>query len=264
MRPLGETQFVDRLADTATSASADGFRFCEGIVGFADLCLGDQVAEVLDAHLAASNRLRGIRHAAAWDASPLVHEAHTRPGPQLLGNPAFRRGFSQLAPRQLSFDVWIFHPQLGDVIALARAFPDTTIVLDHLGGPIGIGPYAGKQEEVFACWKKLIRELARCPNVYLKLGGIHMSVNGWGWHRQSKPPSSSELARSTGHYYLHAIECFGMERCMFESNFPADRISVSYTVLWNTFKRIAGAFSPEEKNALFHDTAVRVYRCRPG
>lgn len=260
LRPLGETGFVERQARELATRGGERRRLCAGIVGFADLRLGERVSEVLDAHLSLSNRFRGIRHAVAWDASAQLRQAHTLPGAQLLSDNLFRRGFAQLAPRKLSFDVWAFHPQIAEVTQLARAFPETVIVLDHLGGPLGIGPYAGRENEVFAAWKGAIKTLAACPNVYIKLGGIHMAVNGGKWRHRAEPVDSAELAAATEAYYLHAIECFGVRRSMFESNFPADRISVSYVVLWNTFKRIARRFTTQEKAALFHDTAHHVYR----
>ena len=181
----------------------------------------------------------------------------------LLLDASFREGFAQLAPLGLSFDAWLFHPQIPELTDLARAFPDTTIVLDHFGGPLGIGPYAGQADAVFADWKRDIDELARCPNVVAKLGGIDMPVNGFDWHKREPPPSSQQLADATARYYLHTIERFGPERCMFESNFPVDKVSCSYLVLWNSFKRLAAGFSPAEKAALFHDTAKRVYRLDP-
>lgn len=261
LRPLGEIEFVEQQAqELAARASENGtIRLCAGIVGFADLGLGERIAEVLDAQLAISDRFCGIRHATAWDASPQIRQAHTQPGPALLSDPRFRCGFAQLAPRKLSFDAWVFHPQIAELTALAKVFPDTTIVLDHLGGPLGIGPYAGRADEVFAAWKPLIRDLAQCPNVFIKLGGIHMAINGGDWRLREIPVSSIELAAATEHWYLHAIECFGVDRCMFESNFPADRISVSYGVLWNTFKRITRSFSAPQKQWLFRDTAHEVY-----
>jgi predicted TIM-barrel fold metal-dependent hydrolase len=172
----------------------------------------------------------------------------------------FRTGFKHLAPRKLSFEAWCYHPQIPDVTALARAFPDTTIVLDHFGGPIGVGSYAGKADDIFAEWRGSIRELATCPNVVAKLGGINMEVNGFGWHERAKPPSSQELADATRRYYEFTIEKFGVERCLFESNYPVDKVSCSYAVLWNSFKRLTAGFSPGEKAKLFHDTAARVYR----
>jgi predicted TIM-barrel fold metal-dependent hydrolase len=143
---------------------------------------------------------------------------------------------------------------------MARAIPKVTIVLDHFGGPLGIGPYAGQQDAIYRKWKGDIAALAECPNVVAKLGGINMAINGFGWHERERPPSSEELAEATRHYYLHSIDCFGPERCMFESNFPVDKTSCSYVVLWNSFKLMTKDFTPAERAALFHDTAARVYR----
>jgi L-fuconolactonase len=259
LRPVGETEFVNGIAAMSASGRYGATRVAAGIVAFADLALGDQVGAVLDAHMAASPRFRGIRHAAGWDASEAVRNSHTNPPPGLLGDARFRRGFGQLARRGLTFDAWCYHPQLPEVADLARAFPDTTIVLDHFGGPLGIGPYRDRRAEVFAGWRTALRGVADCPNVVAKLGGLVMPLNGFGFHKRAVPPTSVELADATRDWYRHAIECFGVERCMFESNFPVDRVSASYRVLWNSFKRIAAGFSSSEKAALFHDTAVRVY-----
>ena len=263
LRPVGETEFVNGIAAMSASGRYGSTRVAAGIVSFADLTLGEEAGRVLDAHLAASPRFRGIRHAAGWDASEAVRNSHTNPPPGLLGDPRFRRGFAELARRRLTFDVWCYHPQLGEVTDLARAFPDTTIVLDHFGGPLGIGPYRGRRAEVFAGWRGAIRALAECRNVVAKLGGLVMPLNGFDFHKRAEPPTSAELAEATREWYLHTIDCFGVERCMFESNFPVDKVSASYRVLWNSFKRIAAAFSKDEKAALFHDTAARVYGVRP-
>jgi len=261
-RPVGETEFVNGVAAMSASGGFGPTRVAQGIVSFADLALGERVGAVLDAHLAASPRFRGIRHAAGWDASDQIRNSHTDPPPGLLRDARFRRGFAELAPRGLTFDAWLYHPQLPELTDLAKAFPDTTIILDHFGGPLGIGPYTGRRAEVFAAWKASIRALADCPNVVVKLGGLVMPLNGFGFHKREQPIGSVELAEATRDWYLHTIECFGVVRCMFESNFPVDKASVSYRVLWNSFKRIAAGFSAAERAALFHDTAVRVYRLR--
>lgn len=260
MRPVGETQFVNGIAAMSASGGYGPTRVAAGIVGFADLTLGDRAGAVLDAHIAASPRFRGIRHAAGWDASDAVRSSHTNPPPGLLLDAAFRRGFAALAKRGLTFDAWLYHPQIPELTDLAKAFPGTTIVLDHFGGPLGIGPYAGRRAEVFEFWKGAIRALAACPNVVAKLGGLVMALNGFGFHKRDRPPTSTELVGATRDWHLHAIERFGVERCMFESNFPVDKVSASYPVLWNSFKRITASFTPAEKAALFHDTATRVYR----
>ena len=259
MRPVGETEYVDRL--TASAQADTGFpRVAAGIVGFADLALGASVEPVLAAHLDASDRFRGIRHMSAWDASDRIHNSQTNPPQDLLQSSQFREGFARLSGLGLSFDAWVYHPQIPAVTALARAFPDTIIVLNHVGGPLGIGPYANRREEIFGIWRRHMTELAECPNVYVKLGGLTMSISGFGWHKRETPPASSELAQAMEPYYQSCIELFGPQRCMFESNFPVDRVSCSYTVLWNAFKRIARNFSAAERAALFHDTAVRVYK----
>jgi len=262
LRPVGETEFVNGVAAMSASGRYGPTRVAAGIVSFADLALGDRVGAVLDAHLAASPRVRGIRHAAGWDASEQVRNSHTNPPPGLLRDARFRRGFAELGRRGLTFDAWLYHPQLPELTDLARAFPDTTIVLDHFGGPLGIGPYENRREEIFASWKGAIRELARCPNVVAKLGGLVMPINGFGFHRRERPATSAELVQATRDWHLHAIESFGPDRCMFESNFPVDKASCPYHILWNAFKRLAAEFGARDKAALFHDTAARVYRLR--
>ena len=261
LRPVGETEFVNGIAAMSASGGFGTTRVAAGIVGFADLCLGSAVREVLEAHIgAARGRFRGIRHAAGWHASERIRNSHSNPTEHLLLDKAFRAGFAQLAPLGLSFDAWLFHPQIAELTDLARAFPDTTIVLDHFGGPLGVGPYAGQADAVYADWQRDIDALARCPNVVAKLGGIHMPINGFGWHKREPKPTSMQLAEATARYHLHTIERFGPARCMFESNFPVDKVSCSYLVLWNSFKRLVADFSAADKAALFHDTAARVYR----
>lgn len=261
MRVVGETEFVAGIAAMSASGLYGPTRVAAGIAGRADLALGEAVGDVLDAHiLAGRGRFRGIRHAVAWDASDQVRNSHTGAPQSLLLDATFRRGFAELAPRKLSFEGWLYHPQIAELTDLARAFPDTVIIFNHFGGPLGVGPYAGKREEIFGQWKRDVADLATCPNVVVKLGGINMKANGFDWHKRDRPPSSQELAEATGPYYTHCIEQFGVERCMFESNFPVDKVTCSYNVLWNTFKRIAGGCSAGEKASLFHDTAARVYR----
>ncbi|MFK7914111.1 MAG: amidohydrolase [Pseudomonadales bacterium] len=260
LRPVGETEFVNGVAAMSASGQYGSLRACAGIVSFADLTLGSAVGEVLDAHMSASTRFRGIRHASSWDPSDEIRNAHTRPTAQLLADPTFRQGFAELGKRNLSFDAWLYHHQIPELTALAQAFPDTTIIFDHFGGPLGLGPYAGRQDDIFDQWQRDVTDLAKCPNVVAKLGGIVMAVNGFGFHKQERPPSSETLAAVTGRYHRHAIEAFGAQRCMFESNFPVDKVSSSYAVLWNAFKRMTADASEADKDALFHDTAHRVYR----
>jgi predicted TIM-barrel fold metal-dependent hydrolase len=261
LKCVGETEFVGGIAAMSASGGYGRTRVAAGIVGTCDLRIGDKAAEVLDAQMAAGNgRFRGIRRGAFWHASPDIANHRTNPPEGLLLREDFRAGFKHLAPRKLSFEVWCAHPQIPDATNLARAFPDTTIVLDHFGGPCGIGPYKGRADEVFADWKAKIDDIARCQNVVIKLGGLNMEVNGYGWEHRPKPPTSQELADATRRYFDYAIEKFGPKRAMFESNFPVDKLSCSYTVLWNSFKLLSKGFSADERADLFRATAERVYR----
>lgn len=257
LRPVGETAHVDHISAATQDSDC---RVAAGIVALADLRLGAAVKPALEAHQAASKRLRGIRFGSAWDASDKVHNSHTQPAPGQLADAGFRAGLACVQEFGLSFDAWMYFPQLPELTELAQAFPELSIVLDHAGGPIGIGPYAGRRAENFRLWRAHMAALAQCPNVMVKLGGLSMSMAGFGWHKRERPPSSVELAESMSPYFLACIELFGTNRCMFESNFPMDRVSCSYTVLWNAFKRVAANFSASEKQALFHDNAVRTYR----
>ena len=260
LRPLGETEFVNGIAAMSASGGYGEGRMCAAIVGFVDLTLGAAAGDALDAHMAASGRFRGIRHASGWDASDTVRNSHTNPTQGLLADETFRAGFRELGKRGLTFDAWLYHTQIRELVDLARSFPHQPIVLDHFGGPLGIGPYEGRRAEIFERWKTDVAALAECPNVVAKLGGLVMPINGFGFHKRDKPATSDELVAATRDYYLHMIDCFSPDRCMFESNFPVDKQSCSYPVLWNSFKKIAAGCSASEKAALFHDTAVRVYR----
>jgi len=257
-QPVGETAYVDRI--TAKTPMDSSTQVAAGIVGFADLTLGEKVRPVLDAHIAASPRFRGIRHACAWHSSERIHNAHTNPPRHLLRSQVFRAGLEQLAGLGLSFDTWVFHSQLPELVEVARAFPRLDIILNHMAGPLGIGPYAGQREEVFRQWRQYMAELSRCENVYVKLGGRTLTMSGFGWHKGKRPPGSIELAGAMAPYFDACIELFGTGRCMFESNFPVDRASCSYTVLWNAFKRATRGYTDPERAALFHDTAAGIYR----
>ena len=194
MRPVGEIEFVNGIAAISASGQYGPVRIAAGIVGTADLRLGDAVAEVLDTDLVAGGgRFRGIRLGGTWDASDAVPNHRTNPPKGLFLRQDFWAGFAHLAPRQLTFEAWCYHHQLPEVTHLARAFPDTTIILDHFGGPIGIGPDAGKADEVYAQPRAHMAELATCHNVVAKLGGINMEVNGFGWHTKPRPPPASNL-----------------------------------------------------------------------
>lgn len=259
LKPVGETEFVAALAREADARGVKA-RVCEGIVGFADMLLGDAVAPVLEAHIAAGEcRFRGIRHVTARNEE---FRASIVPPPpaQVMADGTFRAAYARLRSHDLSFDAWLYHTQIDELADLARAFPDTPVILNHVGGPLGIGPYAGRRDEVFKDWSASIRRLAGCPNVSAKLGGLAMVVTGFEFHKQPEPPGSDELL-AAWHPYLDAcIEAFGPSRCMFESNFPVDKAMCSYTAMWNAFKRAAAGHSAADKAAMFHDTAARVYR----
>ena len=264
LRPVGETEFVNGIAAMSASGIYGASRVAAGIVGTANLRLGDAVGDVLDAQIEAGcGRFRGIRLGGTWDPHSDIPNHRTDPPEGMFLRGDFRAGFAHLGRRDLTFEAWCYYHQIPQAMDLARTFPDTTIILDHFGGPIGVGPYAGRADEVFAAWRANIDRLAACPNVVAKLGGINMEVNGFGWHEQPRPPTSQELLDATRRYYEYTIEKFGVDRCMFESNFPVDKASCSYTVLWNSFKRLTTGFSADEKAKLYHDTAARVYRLQP-
>jgi predicted TIM-barrel fold metal-dependent hydrolase len=265
MAPVGEVEFVNGIAAMSASGGYGRCRVAEGIVGWADLMLGARVRDVLEAQIAAGGgRFRGIRYGVAYDADPRVGRFASRQiPPHLVLDKTFREGFAQLGALGLTFESWQYHTQLADAADLARAFPGTTIILDHVGGVLGVGPYAGRRQEILAAWRKDIAELARCPNVNVKLGGVGMTSFGFDFHERDVPPSSEDLAAAWRQYIEPCIELFGADRCMFESNFPPDKQSGGYTELWNAFKRITVGASADEKKALYGGTAARVYRLTP-
>ncbi|MEE2775684.1 MAG: amidohydrolase family protein [Acidobacteriota bacterium] len=259
LRPIGETEYIAAVA--AESARAEGKATIAAIVSHANMLLGEAAEEVLMAHEEAGNGLfRGIRHAGPSDATgSLTNPGRGRPCPYSEAD--FRTGVRTLGRLGYTYDTWHFHHQNRDFLKLAQAVPETTMVLDHFGTPLGVGAYAGRQEEIFAQWSDDIAAIAAaCPNVVAKLGGLAMPDNGFGWDVAERPPTSDEFAEAQQRYYLHAIECFGPDRCMFESNFPVDKLSISYPVLWNGLKKIVSGFSADEKHAMYYGTAARVYR----
>jgi len=260
LKPVSETEYAAHLAMRAREQKGVTVA---GIVGRADLSLGDAVEEVLNAHLTtAGDLLKGIRQIAIREPyvnAVSVPEACFAPG-DLYEQPAFRRGLKRLGQMGLSFDAWHYHHQLQDFIKLARATPETLLILDHFGTPLGVGPYRERRKEIFDRWRKDIAELAKCPNVVAKLGGLAMRDNGFGWDEAQNPPSSDIFVSAQAPYYHHTIECFGAERCMFESNFPVDKMSLPYHILFNGFKKIANCYSANEQEFLFYHTADRTYR----
>jgi L-fuconolactonase len=261
MKPVGETEFVNGVAAMSASGGYGATKVCAGIVGHVDLRNGAASREVLEAHIrAGGGRFRGIRHITTYDPDPAILNPAYTPPKGLMFDKTFREGFACLAPLNLTFDSWLFHPQISDLTALARAFPGTGICLNHIGGPLAIGAYAGRRDEIFATWKASISELATCPNVVVKVGGMAMRINGWDFHTKEEPPTSAELAAAWKPYVETCIELLGADRCMFESNFPVDKGSYGYAAYWNACKRLTAGASGAEKAALFSGTAARFYR----
>ena len=259
-RSVGEVEFVQGLAAQSASGQYGPTAVAAGIVGNANLMLGAAVQPALEVlQAASSNRFRGIRFSCAWDASTDI----TPPGvnaPGMLSDARFREGFDCLQRMGLSFDALVYHTQLEELADLAAAFPDATIILNHIGRPLGIGPYAGRRDEVFADWQKGIAALAQRENVVVKLGGFGNLISGYDWHQRPIPPTSRDVAEAINPWLTYCIEQFGPDRCMFESNFPVDKASYAYTTAWNAFKLVAKDYSGPEKSAMFQGTAVRAYR----
>ncbi len=236
-------------------------RVAAGIVGHADLGLGDAVEPVLAAmDRAGGGRFRGVRHSISFDAAPEIHNSHVGAPPDLFRTDAFKAGYRTLGRMGFSFEAWMYHPQLGELVHLIEACPDTPVVLNHCGGPLGVGPYAGQRDAVFKDWKASIEQVAKAGNAHVKLGGLGMPINGFGFQTREAPPSSEELADAWRPYIETCVEAFGPDRCMFESNFPVDKVSGAYRTYWNAFKRLAKGASAAEKSAMFHDVAARFYK----
>ena len=261
MRPLGEVEFVEGLATESASGKYGQARMAAAIIGHADLKLGERVAPVLEAMQTASpTRFRGIRHSVGWDASP---DLANRDIQGALSTEQYRAGARVLARMGLCLENSLYHPQLAELAAFARALPDLTIILNHIGGLVRIGPYANRDDVVLPAWRQGLAAVAACPNVILKLGGVGQRRYGFDWHERTTPIGSEELAAALSPLMHYCIEQFGPERCMFESNFPVDKVSYSYTVVYTAFKRLSTGYTAAERAAMFHDTAARVYRIAP-
>ena len=260
MKPVGEVEFANGIAAMSASGQYGKAKLCAGIVGHADMMLGERAQPVLEALIAAGNgRLRGIRHGLTWDTGNAARFGRREvPRHQML-DPTFRKGFALLEPLGLSFEAWLFHPQLSDVADLLRVFPRTKVVLNHVGGLLGLPPHEDRAQ-VFEVWRKAIRELAQFPNLTIKAGGLGMLYCDWDFHLRDVPPTSAELANAWRPYVEECIAAFGPQRCMMESNFPVDKQSCGYGVLWNALKRITKDYSAADKAAMYRDTAARFYR----
>lgn len=262
LRSIGEVEFVNGMAAIGDIGLLGKTRMCASIVGFADLRLGDRVAPVLDAMMAAGNgRLKGIRHNMVWDPVNEGHHTSQIRHPSL--DASFHKGLSHMSQKGLSFDAWIFYPQLNERSDLVRAFPDTAIILNHVGGILGVGAHAGRRTEIFGIWCTRMRELSQFQNLSVKIGGFGMPRCGWDFHLRGKPASSGELATAWKPYVETGIDLFGPGRCMMESNFPVDMRTAGYDVIWNAYKRITGSLTRDEKNQIYRGTASRVYRLAP-
>ena len=261
MRPVGEVEFVQGLAAASASGLYGPGRAAVAIIGHANLNLGEQVAPVLEALQAASpNRFRGIRHSVTWDPHPEVENSAAHNIQGQLASDQFRAGARVLARKGFTLEGWCYHPQLPEMAAFAKAVPELTIVLNHVGGLLRTGPYADRNDEIMATWRKGIAAVAACPNVVVKLGGLGMTRTGFDWHTRDKPIGSEELAAAMAPILTYCIEQFTPGRSMFESNFPVDKVSFSYNVIYNAFKRFSKGYSASERATMFHDTAARIYQ----
>lgn len=260
-KSVGEVETVTAIARDCETKHKGKTRVAAGIVGYADLAMGDRVEPVLAALIkAGEGRFKGVRNSGGWHEDPIIGNNHHGAGPGHYLRKDFQAGLNRLTGLGLSLDALVFHHQHADMLALARACPDANIIMNHTGMPLGYGPFAGKQKEVLAVWRQHLPDIAACPNVTMKLGGMMMRLASYDYNQIPAPPSSEELARQWRPYIEPCIELFGAKRCTFESNFPVDKMGIGYAALWNAFKRIASGASPDEKTALFSGTAKRVYR----
>lgn len=256
LRPAGEIEMA-RAAQQKTRGS--GCQVAAAMVAHADLTAGGELIALLDLYAeAGGGSVRGVRQSATRDASRELHSSYHGAGPELYERDDFRAGIGELIKRNLSLDTWQYYHQLPALIDLARAFPELRILVDHVGGIVGLGPYAGRQDEIFSIWRGHVRALAELPNTWVKLGGLGMATSGFDYGGPA--PGSETVAAIWKPYIEVCVEAFGASRSMFESNFPIDGQSCSYRTLWNALKRLAEGASKEEKAQLFRDTARRFYR----
>ena len=256
-RPVGEVEFVEKLADESASGAYGPARAAAAIIGRADLKLGERVRPVLEAMQAASpSRFRGVRHSVGWDPSPEVADREIQGA---LATDGYRAGARVLAEMGFVLENSLYFPQLDELADFANALPELTIVLNHIGGLVRVGAYANNNNEVLTEWRRGVASVAKCPNIVMKLGGVGQARYGFDWSKREVPVGSEELAESLAPLMNYCIEQFGPNRCMLESNFPVDKVSYSYNVVYNAFKRLSQGHSPSERAAMFHDTAARVY-----
>jgi predicted TIM-barrel fold metal-dependent hydrolase len=260
-RSVGETEFALGQAAIAASGKYTSSRIAAGIVGFADLTIGAELPEVLDAHIAAANsRFRGIRMRAKWDPDPVVKGAVSADAPGLYLEPEFHHGLREVASRGLLFEASIYHPQIRDVTALARAVPEAQIVVVHSGSPVGHSSYRGREKEVHGNWLRDMKDLAACPNAAIKLGGILMTLAAYDFGQTARPITSEALAKLWRPFIEPCFELFGPQRCMVSSNFPVDKAGFGFGTVWNMFKHVTRDCSADEKQAIYSATARRIYQ----
>ncbi|WP_170235335.1 amidohydrolase family protein [Verticiella sediminum] len=260
-RSVGEVERIVGLTEQPLPMSWGSSHIAAGIVSSVDLAAGDDIAPVLAAHKEAGvGRLRGVRHHTAYDSGSVGSLNKHQPSPQLMAEPKFRQGMAQLQRAGLSFDAWVYHTQLADLADLAAAFPEVDVVVNHMGGLIGVAEHREQREAALKTWRQGLAELARHPNVKVKVGGMGMPVFGFGFEHAAKPASSDDLARAWAPLVEVCLETFGTGRCMFESNFPVDKQSAGYNEVWNAFKKLSASLSADERRDVFYRTACEVYR----
>lgn len=261
LKPLGEVEFACGAAAMFSSGHYGNAQGCEAIVAGVSLTAGEALQPAIDMMMQQSaGRLRGMRNPLAWHADPRVLSSPATPPAGLAGSAGFRRGAACLARNGLSLDVWVYHTQLKEIVDLARAIPDLRIVVDHCGGPVGVGPCQGQRDEVFSHWRNDLAQLAALPNVSIKISGLGMAVMGYPFAQAATPPDSLTLMQAWQPWFETIVGLFGAGRCMFASNFPVDKGMFSYGVFWNACKRLAHQATRDEKDQLFWRTAATTYR----
>ena len=261
MKPVGEVEFAQGLASASASGLYGSTRVASAIVGHANLLLGTEVEAVLyQLKNASPNRFRGIRHTITWDPHPEIPNTAEHKVEGQLSHPKFIDGARVLAQMDLSFDAWLYFPQLVELAQFAKKIPNLKIVLNHIGGLLRTGPYANNDSEVLNLWRTGIDAVSECPNIVVKLGGITQPRTGYDWHARPIPIGSNELSEVMAPLMNYCINKFGPDRCMFESNFPPDKVGCSYNVLFNAFKLLSKNYSETERQDMFYNTAVKTYK----
>jgi L-fuconolactonase len=259
-KTINEVEFVNGLSAASASGLYGKTKAATSIVGHANLNLGKKVEPVLEALIAASpSRFKGVRHTITWDNNPEIENNPMYKSSEQMSSSSFLEGAQVVSKLGLTFESWMYFHQLPQLLNLAKTVPDLPIIINHVGGLIQIGPYSNQRQEVITIWKKNITELAKCPNVVIKLGGLGMPVTGHDWHLRNIPVGSIELANDMAPYLDFCIDKFGPSRGMFESNFPVDKVSFSYNILYNAFKIYSKNYSQSERASLFHNTAAKIY-----